>query len=117
MKTQRVAIFFQFPLIGRAIEQLLDTTDDIEVIACVPDEPAAWTQVLPLHPDVVIKVGEGGMASTALPPLLPEEVLRLIHLGTVGNEMCLYQARQMTVTRVEDLIQAIRASGEGVDVR
>jgi chemotaxis response regulator CheB len=116
MKANRVAILSQFPLIGRAIEQVLQAADDIEVIACMPDEPGAWTQVLGLHPDVVIKVGDEGTVPAALPSLWPEESLRIICLETAGNEMRLYQARQMTVTRVEDLIQAVRANGEEVGV-
>ena len=111
MEAQRVVILFQFPLVGRAIERLLEATADIEVIACMPDEPENWDCVMDLHPDVVIQVCE--VETTATPPPLPsEEVLRLIRLEATGNEMYLYQARQKTATRTEDLIQAIRTSNE-----
>ncbi|MFQ5857994.1 MAG: hypothetical protein ACE5LU_20505 [Anaerolineae bacterium] len=114
MEARRVVILFQFPLVGRAIERLLETIGGIEVIACMPDEPQGWLHVQNLHPDVVIQVCETERA--AAPLLLPSNaVLRLIRLESTGNEMCLYDARQLTATRIEDLIQAIRASGECAD--
>jgi len=114
MKAERVAIIYQFPLIGRAISQLLDAADDIEVVACVPDDATALTQILPLHPDVVIKVSEDGLASTPLPLQLPEKELRLIYLRSAGNELSLIKAQQMTITDVEDLFRVIRTR-EDVD--
>lgn len=116
MTAHRVAILFQLPLIGRAIQQLLESADDIEIVACLPDEPAAWSQVLQRCPDVVIKVGEEGVASTSLPLQLPEEALHLIHLHSAGNQMRLYQARQITVKNVEDLLQVIRAGKGRADI-
>lgn len=114
METRRVVILFQFPLVGRAIEQLLKSTDNIEVIACMPDESEGWTRTLELRPDVVIQVCEAGAASVAPAQLLSKDVLRLIRLEATRNQMGLYQAQQMTVTCPEDLIRAIQASGEWV---
>jgi DNA-binding NarL/FixJ family response regulator len=108
----RVMILYQLPLIGRAIAQLLTTTPDIEVVACLPDAPEGWAQVDALQPDVVIEERELEYPAAALPPLPLGERLRLICLGRGGNEMCLYQAQHLRVTCPDDLAEAIRASGE-----
>jgi len=113
MGVHRVVILSQFPLVGRAIEQLLQTIDDIEVVACMPDEPEGWSRAVELHPDVVIQVCSTETAPTVPSLPLPEAVGRLIRLEATGNEMYLYQAQQKTATCIDDLIQAIRASGEG----
>lgn len=111
MGGRRVAILSQFPLVGRAIERLLETSADIEVVAFLPDQPEGWDRIPDLHPDVVIQVGGPGTISVTPLVLAPAEVLRLICLEATGNEMRLYDARQMTATGVEDLVQAIRARG------
>lgn len=106
----RVVILYQFPLIGRAIEQLLEAAKDIEVIACLPEEPDGWTQVGALQPDVVVEERETEETPASLPPLPLGERLQLICLGSQGNEMCLYQAQHLPVTGPDDLAQVIRAS-------
>lgn len=106
----RVVILYQFPLIGRAIEQLLAATKDIEVIACLPEEPDGWAQAKALQPDVVVEEREMEETRASLPPLPPGERLQLICLGSQGNEMCLYQAQHLPVTGPDDLAHAIRAS-------
>jgi DNA-binding NarL/FixJ family response regulator len=115
MNDHRVAILYQFPLVGRAIGQLLSSVDDIEIVACMPDESTAWNHILPLHPDVVIKVGEDKFASATLPPLLPKEALQLIYLETTGNEMCLCHTQHITVTSIEDLIRAVHTSDDRLE--
>lgn len=106
----RVVILYQFPLIGRAIEQLLAAAKDIEVIACLPEEPDGWAQVAALHPDVVVEERETEETQASLPTVPLGERLQLICLGSQGNEMCLYQAQHLPVTGPDDLAQAIRAS-------
>ncbi|HBY97674.1 MAG: hypothetical protein M5U01_37295 [Ardenticatenaceae bacterium] len=114
MRVRRVAILSRFPLVGRAIEGLLATTADIDVVACEPDEPGGWAHVFDLHPDVVIQVSEPGTILATPFPLSAEDVLRFICLEATGNEMHLYDARRMTATGPEDLIRAIRVGGGGV---
>jgi DNA-binding NarL/FixJ family response regulator len=106
----RVVILYQFPLIGRAIEQLLEAAKDIEVIACLSEEPDGWAQAEALQPDVVVEEYETEGAPASLPTLPLGERLNLICLRSQGNEMCLYQAQHLSVTGPDDLAQVIRAS-------
>ncbi|MFQ6057293.1 MAG: hypothetical protein ACE5MB_00230 [Anaerolineae bacterium] len=113
MKNHRVFILLRHPLFAQAVESLLQGEEGIEVVGIDTDAQRALERIKVLQPDILV-VDENDEDEPLIPGvsrIFQESLgLRMIGLKVGSNELVIYSRQQRTVTRPEDLVEAIRTT-------
>ncbi|MFQ6016409.1 MAG: hypothetical protein ACE5NP_13310 [Anaerolineae bacterium] len=109
MRERRVFLICTHPLLCEAVQLILER-EGIELIGTETDQQKALKSIQSLQPDVILVESEGDAPELieAISRLIQEKTgARLVNLSLNTNEISIYHREHKTVTKTEDLIQAI----------
>jgi DNA-binding NarL/FixJ family response regulator len=108
MRTPRILILSDQPLFGQVIRRFIEEHTRMKVIAIESDHERVQAKVNELCPDIIILGDDVAAAPPWLPGLLqsaPE--VRVVRFTLNGNEVQVYDVRQMVARRPQDLVDLL----------
>ncbi len=111
MTDRRIVVIYRKSLLAQGLEALLKRTAGLEVVGMDFEREDAAQHIAVFHPEaVIVDVDELGIVGkTLIMQVLQENPsVKVFCLSINGNNVDVYQRRQMAVTKADELVEAIR---------
>jgi chemotaxis response regulator CheB len=113
-RRRRVLILADQPLFAQAVRSLVESNSRMSIVGVEPPGQDTLERVRSLRPDVIIFESEGEQ-SPLLPVLLDNQPkVRLIQLTLAENVIRVYDRRQITARRAQDLMDILECMSSPV---